>query len=400
MNGEGGLVFDLYCEGPAVVDVRLHSNRPLFVPRLLCGKPPSEALRLLGTMFRICGVAHRFAGLMAWRQATRAEVLPRVHQAQQLLVNLETVREHVWHTLVTWPELLGSEPQRNAGLTLLSRLLPEMERALFESGQGLVIDARLATDAAAVEKTVAQLEVLIERHVLGMSMQQWRAIDSAQQLNEWAGHCDTPAARLIGTMVERSWQRLGQPSGDVHDHAYTLPDLTGTDVERALVGEARDGFIARPTWQGHCQETNAWTRQAGQPLVSAVTAAYGKGGLARWVARLVELVELFQSIKQNGRDLAVCGEDVAPAQADSATGRGMAMVEAARGRLMHWLALERGVVADYAIVAPTEWNFHPQGVAVQGLKTLAADDPPQLKQQAALWINAIDPCVGYELRIH
>jgi len=31
---------------------------------------------------------------------------------------------------------------------------------------------------------------------------------------------------------------------------------------------------------------------------------------------------------------------------------------------------------------------------VRELKTLAADDEARLKQQAALWINAIDPCVA------
>jgi len=78
----------------------------------------------------------------------------------------------------------------------------------------------------------------------------------------------------------------------------------------------------------------------------------------------------------------------------------MGVVEAARGRLMHRIKIAQGRVADYAILAPTEWNFHPEGIAVQGLKGLLFESEAQLRQQAALWINAIDPCVGYELKIN
>ncbi|MGA9824930.1 MAG: hypothetical protein WBQ53_08890 [Methylocystis sp.] len=35
------------------------------------------------------------------------------------------------------------------------------------------------------------------------------------------------------------------------------------------------------------------------------------------------------------------------------------------GRLGHWTRLSRdGKIEDYAIVAPTEWNFHPAGTFV------------------------------------
>ena len=67
---------------------------------------------------------------------------------------------------------------------------------------------------------------------------------------------------------------------------------------------------------------------------------------------------------------------------------------------MHHIKVEQGQVADYVILAPTEWNFHPQGVAVEGLKGLRAESEAQLRQQAAMWVNAIDPCVGYELKVN
>jgi len=76
---------------------------------------------------------------------------------------------------------------------------------------------------------------------------------------------------------------------------------------------------------------------------------------------------------------------------------GLAQIEAARGRLMHRVKLAGDTISDYAILAPTEWNFHPAGLAAQALASATAPDPKNRELQARLLINAIDPCVAYEL---
>ena len=81
-------------------------------------------------------------------------------------------------------------------------------------------------------------------------------------------------------------------------------------------------------------------------------------------------------------------------------GTGIGQVEAARGHLVHRVVLDDGWVRRYQILAPTEWNFHPAGVVARGLGGLVDSDEPTLRRQAALLINAMDPCVGYDLRVH
>jgi coenzyme F420-reducing hydrogenase alpha subunit len=88
-----------------------------------------------------------------------------------------------------------------------------------------------------------------------------------------------------------------------------------------------------------------------------------------------------------------------PAQNVFGDGIGIAQVQAARGLLIHRLELRQERVYDYRIVAPTEWNFHPEGVVVQGLKQLRAESPNDLQRQAELFINAVDPCVQYTLHL-
>jgi len=116
--------------------------------------------------------------------------------------------------------------------------------------------------------------------------------------------------------------------------------------------------------------------------------------LPRLLARLFELVDV---VGQIGRLV----EQVAPAGAGAdlsrADGSGIAQVEAARGRLVHWLRIVDGKIADYRILAPTEWNFHPRGALAQGLLSLPVDD--RLPQLARLLVDAIDPCVEASVEV-
>jgi coenzyme F420-reducing hydrogenase alpha subunit len=83
----------------------------------------------------------------------------------------------------------------------------------------------------------------------------------------------------------------------------------------------------------------------------------------------------------------------------AADGAGVAVVETARGLLLHRAVLSGGRVADYRIVAPTEWNFHPAGPLVQGLEGEEAIDAALLERNARLAVEALDPCVACNVEI-
>jgi hypothetical protein len=48
------------------------------------------------------------------------------------------------------------------------------------------------------------------------------------------------------------------------------------------------------------------------------------------------------------------------------------------------------------VLAPTEWNFHPEGAAAQALAGLPSD-APDLAPRVRLLMAALDPCVPFEL---
>lgn len=78
---------------------------------------------------------------------------------------------------------------------------------------------------------------------------------------------------------------------------------------------------------------------------------------------------------------------------------GFGVAQAARGQLLHHVTVDGDHIQRYQILAPTEWNFHPQGAVAQSLSQLDTQSI-DVEQQARLIIHAIDPCVGYDLTIH
>jgi uptake hydrogenase large subunit len=75
-------------------------------------------------------------------------------------------------------------------------------------------------------------------------------------------------------------------------------------------------------------------------------------------------------------------------------------VQNARCLLLHRAVLDKqGTIADYRLVAPTEWNFHPDGPYAQGLNDKPASTRAQVLHDAELLAHALDPCVAYQIEV-
>ena len=77
----------------------------------------------------------------------------------------------------------------------------------------------------------------------------------------------------------------------------------------------------------------------------------------------------------------------------------------ARGVLIHHVQLEPDMLTVKAcqLIAPTEWNFHPQGALARTMSAMS----PQLESQSplsqislsiAVLMASYDPCVPYQVK--
>ncbi|MFZ2852959.1 MAG: nickel-dependent hydrogenase large subunit [Rhodocyclaceae bacterium] len=154
-----------------------------------------------------------------------------------------------------------------------------------------------------------------------------------------------------------------------------------------------DMFSGQPSCAGAPAETGVLARRFAAAEVARHLAT-GKMIAARLAARYADLHFLAGALI-DPRQLAGW-LDAAPV----ADGVGLACVETARGLLLHLIQVNDGRVGRYVIVAPTEWNFHPQGAFVREITGCAAASRAEAEQAARRLALALDPCVAYEVIIN
>lgn len=393
MSVEGRLTIDLDRAADGTGRVQIASSRPLGLARAFAGKTADDAVRTLPLLFNVCGMAQGVAAVQACECALAVTVDRQTGALRALLVCMESLREHLVRAVMDWRRFLGHEPQTTDMLRVM-RLCVSARHTLDPDDRLLTIGGVGRLAAGAFAPILAEVVALTEELVTGEPMATWLARVSADDLDAWSQAAQTPSQQLVRAVLDRGWAGAGKAE------VCFLPDLSDGALAERLFEADTDAFVAAPTWDGSPCETSPLGRQAENPLVRDLARVHGSGLSTRIAARLVEIGELPRVM---GRLAASAAEDGAGQSGDGAergrVGRGVAQVEAARGRLVHGVEIADNVVQRYAVVAPTEWNFHGAGGAARGLADIAGRSE-DVSEIADLFVTTVDPCVGYELRVH
>ena len=385
---EGQISIDIYPYQLRSGDVEISSSRPLQATKILIGKTPAQALSIIPLMYNVCGVAQSRAALSAMQQCLGCDYDPKTEIARDMLL-VEIAKEHLLRIFLDWPKLFDIDPG-NHRLPYVNQLTTEFESALFMDKQAFMLDSRLEIQISQLPKLIENLQQYLEQHVFTIAPEEWLTARHYEPILFWSEQTTSIAALAVNHIVNNGWAVEGITNSEhlpVLDNGQLLAEFNSIDAEK---------FIAQPKWQGHCCETTALSRQSEHPLLQSFYQHYQNSLLTRWLARLVELARIPEQLTAMLNHI----NDDTSQYIHRADNLGLAQVETARGRLIHRAELNEGLISHYQILAPTEWNFHPKGLISQILANINHDDKTELQQIAQLMINAIDPCVGYKLRIH
>lgn len=387
MSIEGSIDLDLHWDGRAIQRAQIRSSRPLAASRLLQGKTWGQAETTVPLLFSVCGSAQAVAAAGAIEAARGVPAPPAVALQRELRVAAECLQEYAWRILLDLPALLGELPQTERFIELRRELQMAVGSSVADDPwwHGPIGDA----DAQRWRSTSACLSDMLAEHVCGMTTAAWLDLATLPQIEEWMRADASMPARLLAHV----W-----PSALGRSAVVQLPQLDAAAAASALAQHiaADSRFAGTPQWGDAPAETGVLARTAGLPLIREALAERGNTVGVRLLARFVELALLDRRLDRLSRgdiDQAWTGAAaIAPAIGLSAT-------ETARGMLLHYVELQGEQVARYRIVAPTEWNFHPHGAFVQGVRGAEAGSEQAAQQAARLMAHALDPCVAYRVRV-
>lgn len=390
MIAEGKLEFEVAWDGKQITGAAVNSSRPILACRVLEGKPAAQAVASVPLLFSICGRAQTVAAAAALEAAAGRQPPAPVGRLRELAVTAECAQEHLWRFLIDLPVLLG-EPARSGRFVVMRRRFDDL-RARAASGTAWWAESGDLRDLRAWRVLSGDLAEFLETELLGMAPARFLGMADEEDIAAWLARGRGVAAPLLARLGDAApaHDDQGEPALMTLPSAATLGDGIASAIS------ASDGFAAAPLLGGRPAESGALAREARAPAVAAMLARRGRSAGLRLFARLLELARLAGRM----RDLSH-GVSDSPwlRMARDAAGAGLAAVETARGVLIHRAELDGDTVRRYRVVAPTEWNFHPQGAFVRGLAGIPARDESAVRRAAALLAHALDPCVAYDLKV-
>ncbi|MBN1825536.1 MAG: nickel-dependent hydrogenase large subunit [Candidatus Eisenbacteria bacterium] len=260
-----------------------------------------------------------------------------------------------------------------------------------------------------------------EKRILGCSIDRWREVRSAGDLDAWLdespAHRDGEVGFFVRFARDIGLDRIGRghdayigfdglpiPEGSaVRGRRENVPFLlpggfaTGTEVtplDQARISEhvahswfedyeggrhpfegetkpyatgaegRKYSWVKAPRYGNRPAETGPLAEAvlAGVPLVRDLLRPSGPNAFVRQLARMTRPAELLPAV---GRwiDEIDPGERYYTASPHPEEGEGLGAVEASRGALGHWLRIERGRIARYQMITPTAWNGSPRDSA-------------------------------------
>ncbi|MBT3348346.1 MAG: hypothetical protein HOM84_01380 [Thiotrichales bacterium] len=372
MISDGAITISLNKAG-----VSIHSNRPIHASNIFEGKTVTETLQTLPLLFSVCGQAQSVAAQRACESIANIIPDPLQEITRERIVAQETIREHCWRILLGWAALVKQTPEQKSMALLLSTQQHYLKH----------INHSKPTDNGNYDNDSTTIKRILNKKIFGIPTEEWLSIADISQFEEWLKIKNiTVATEMLNFIQQSGWNNLGSC------RSQPLPTILSSERLTRLMENPL--YIEQPLWDGEPCESTPLTR-IHSPLVETLKENYGNGLIVRQVARLAELAQL------------VIGMDKTPSTVDSTPknigeiGSGIGRAQAARGELIHHVKIDekegKEIIKKYQILAPTEWNFHPEGVVAASLKTLNMKSPT-IFEEATLIIGAIDPCVAYNLK--
>lgn len=372
MNLDAKIHIRLHWDGRQISRAELQPRPLVPATELVLGKPAAQAAAVIPMLFSICGKAQGAAADTALALAFAQGAEPEQAAEQERRVLGEALQELLWRFLLDLPRVMGG--QGNAAV------LDSLRKALAQA-----VASRSEADWQAF---AAQAETVLSQNILGMPVAEWRELANLEQLPKWL---DKAATETVRNLLEL-WNGTGRWGGG----AELMPTASREQILTELLPglDSDPQFAGRPHWQGRVTETGSLARMQAQPVLAELLQQEGTSILARFLARLFELAELLECLREP------VAEQRWVQGAALGQGAGLAWVQTARGLLLHRAELDgQGRVADYRIVAPTEWNFHPAGRVTQALVKRPAGSTEEARRSAELLVHALDPCVAYQIEV-
>jgi len=395
---EGEAELDFTFNDGSIEDVKINFGFYRGIEEILRGKDARDALVITPRVCGICNHAHLLAAVRAIEDGYEnagipIEISSKANDIREFTLACELIQNHVkWLYMTIIPQLetyVGEKSEENYAIKATYFASTITKALAIFAGQwphsSYAVPGGVTCDPTHLDVMQAQSLVdesikFFEQVMTGLSLEAYLEIDSVSSLHKIQGDF----GKMLHLLGSNAMAEIGQS----HDRFIVFGDCilskpgksivtNVSNVDTRYVEESlQDGTVAKAvTYKQRLYEVGPLARGmvAKTPIVKNLHKRYKDSLLTRVFARVHEVAQLLhysKALLQNLKlDELSCTLD---ANVRLNAFEGVGVVEAARGSLIHKTTVSNGVITNYDIITPTQWNLshgtkEEQGIAVEAM---------------------------------
>jgi len=395
---EGEAELDFVLKNNRVENVKIKYGFSRGIENILIGKSPRDALVITPRICGVCNHAHLIASVKAiengyQKAGVKNQLTQKAEDIREFTLACELIQNHLkWFYLTILPQLekLTHNKTTQNYIVKASYLSSTITKALaIFAGQwphssyavpfGVTCDPTFI-DIVQAENLIDEVINFIEQVTIGMTLENILSINSVGELPRIGGDF----GRAITMLLSDNLANIGKS----HDRFIVFGESLFFKKGKSIptqISNIKVNFIKESPqintvakaiiYKNKHYEVGPLARGmiAKEPIVKNLHKRYKDSLLTRIFARVYEAAIILNYTRKLLASLNIqepsCTLD-SHFKIDDFIGIGI--VEAARGSLIHKVQVEAGLIKNYQIIVPTQWNLTEgnsieKGVAVQAM---------------------------------
>ena len=405
VEGSGGISATI--DGRVVTDVKFSLYEgPRLVERLTIGKTPQEDVNIVPRICAICSVSHKYAAIRAMENSLSVKVPAKVSLFRELMHLGEMIESHSLHCYyLALPDYVGFP---NA-IAMASKFDFEVKIALemkefgnhiMEKASGRYIHGENPVIGGFGKYPSHDELIWIKARAIQFMPFVLKTVKIFCEID----YPDCPEEETIYVCCNPDQNKYGFAGDDI---ILSTGEIINKEDYKSLTNEfiVSHSYAKRSRYKGKPYSVGALARMnnLGERLDGESGKMFKKYFNARWkrnpllnnAAQAVEILYAFERIPKIIDEMLKL-PDPPLVEYNAQEGKGIGIVEAPRGLLIHSYEIANGLVSNTDIITPTAQNAEDieRYCYIAAQKLLEKGEEDKIRDRIDLVVRAYDPCIS------
>jgi len=395
---EGEAELDFSFDDGEIEDVKINFGFYRGIEEILRGKSYRDALVITPRVCGICNHAHLLASVLAIedgykRAGVEVNLTKKAKDIREFTLSCELIQNHIkWFYLTILTQLenyLDQKSEENYALkaTYLSSTITKA-LAIF-AGQwphssyavvgGVTCDPTYL-DIIQAQSLVDETVLFFQKILTGLSLDEYLDIDGLLGIDKIEGDF----GKLIRMLRDNDMADIGQSydrfivfgeNGISKVGKSIITNVSNVDINFVKESNQHDSIAKAVSYKNRQYEVGSLARAMvyKRPIIKNLHKRYKDGLLTRIFARVDEIALLLKQSKDILANLEIDEPScIIEKHQECLDFEGIGVIEASRGSLIHKTSVKDGIITNYEIITPTQWNLShgtsdEKGIAIKAM---------------------------------